>query len=181
MGIATAIILSAGVGSVLYHELVFLEYYRLPPVSFVKNEQERTSLFDGIYSYQSVEEFKSTPRYRSHSWTESDNGSNSPRGRPPYRFHTLTAEIYVQRGNVGLLQVVFFNNRLIATSFYPSDVSSFVDSLRREGLNLDPGQKTLIGSYTRLRFVNEPKGHHYFDWSDIRLDSEVVLWVKRYS
>lgn len=149
--------------------------------SFVKVESVRTKLINGIESYQTVDEFKAILEKDSLHWEESQDMQPPPKGRPPFNMHTITIKHYKGLGFTGELTITFFNNRLISTTFYPNDVGKYVDAIVKiERLNFDKNEAR-IPPYTRIRRATDHKGREYVDWSDIRLDSEVELWIKKYS
>jgi len=80
------------------------------------------------------------------------------------------------------LNIGFFNNRLISTTFYPSDVEKYIAALTKTaGLKFDSNHEAKLAPHTRIRYAVDYKGRHYVDWADLRLDKEVELWIKRYS
>jgi hypothetical protein len=150
--------------------------------SFAKVESERTKLIDGIESYQSIEEFKGYLTSRPWQWEVSKGRQSSPKGRPPFNIVTITIKNYSHLGFSGDLIVTFFNDRLMATTFYPSNVEKYIQILRKaEGITFDNNHEAELPPQTRVRFATDHKGREYVDWSDIRLDKEVELWIKKYS
>lgn len=151
-------------------------------VSFVKVESERTKLIDGIESYQTIDEFKGFLSRSSLQWEVSKDSQSSPKGRPPFNMYTITIKNYSHLGLSGSLIVTFFNNRLLATTFYPSDFGKYIALLSKaEGITFDNNHEVKLPPQTRVRFATDHKGQNYVDWSDIRLDREVELWIKKYS
>lgn len=70
----------------------------------------------------------------------------------------------------------------MATTLYPADIEKYIDILRKtEGVKFDNNGEANLLSQTRIRFATDHKGQKYVDWSDIRLDKEVELWIKKYS
>jgi hypothetical protein len=153
------------------------------PVSFVKVESERTKLVNGIESYQSIEEFKASLAHSSLQWDESqEQPSPGNRWRPPFNEHTITIRNYSYLGFTGELMVIFFNNRLRTTIFYPSAIDEFVEAFcKSEGVKFDNNYGARISSHTLIRVTTDGRGRKYIRWSDIRLDREVELWITRNS
>jgi len=150
-------------------------------VSFVKVEAERTKLINGIESYQSVEEFKTFLARGSFQWEESED-KPSPKGRPPYNVHVITLKNFSNLGFTGKLVVTFFNNRLMATTFHPLDAVKYVAAVeKKEGVQLSGNKEAKLPPHTRVRVAVDYKNRTYVDWSDIRLDQEMELWIKKYS
>lgn len=150
-------------------------------VSFVKVETERTKLINGIQSYQSIDEFKTFLACGSFNWVESED-KPSPKGRPPYNIHVITLKNFSDLGFTGELVVTFFNNRLMATTFYPLDAVKYVAAVEEnEGVQLNGNKEAKLPPHTRVRVAVDYKKRTYVDWSDIRLDQEMELWIKKYS
>jgi len=151
-------------------------------VSFVKVESVRTKLIAGIESYQDIDEFKDLLKRGSFQWELNENSRPSPKGRPPFHISMVTIKDFTHNNVLGELVVNFFNNRLISTTFYPSRVEKYIKALENaEGVKFDNNKEVKLRPYTRVRFATDHKGRKYVDWSDIRLDKEMELWIKRYS
>jgi len=150
-------------------------------ISFSKVESERTKLIGGIESYQRIDEFENLLGNKS-SWEVSKESPPSPKGRPPFNMTTIVTKQYTHLGYTGSLEVSFFNNRLISTTFYPSDADKYVEALVKvEGLRFNDSHEASLPPYTRVKFETDYKGRKYVDWADVRLDTEVGVWIKRYS
>ena len=150
-------------------------------VSFVKVEAERTRLINGIESYQSIEEFKCFLARDSFQWEESED-KPSPKGRPPYNVHVIKLKRFSHLGFKGELVVTFFNNRLMATTFYPLDVVKYITAVeKKEGFHLSGDKNTKISPHTRVKVAVDYENRTYVDWSDSRLDQEMAIWIKKYS
>jgi hypothetical protein len=149
-------------------------------VSFVGVESGHTKLINSIESYQSINDFKGFIARNSLQWEESEVKS-SPKGRPPFNIHTITLKNYAHLGFSGDLEIEFFNNRLMSTTFRPSAVEEYIEALGKDGIKLDNKQEAKLPPFTHVRVATDYKGLKYIKWSDIRLDKEVELWIKRYS
>ncbi|MHB8882687.1 MAG: hypothetical protein ACYC69_14410 [Thermodesulfovibrionales bacterium] len=167
-------------GIVIYHELWFLEYYHLPPITFIQVDAVHSKLINGIESYQSINDFKGFLARNSLQWEESEDNP-SPRGRPPFNVHTITLKNYSHLGFSDVLEIKFINNRLMSTTFRPAVFEKYVETLAKEGIKFDNKQEAKLSPYTIIRVATDYKGRKYIKWSDIRLDKEVDLWIKRYS
>jgi len=151
-------------------------------VSFVKVESEPTNLMNGIKSYQSIDEFKMFLSRSSFHWEESIDTQPMPKGRPPYNISTITINNYSHLGFSGELNICFFNNRLISTTFYPKNSDKYIAALSKsEGIMFSIDQETKLPLYTSIRYAIDHNGRKYIRWSDIRLDKEIDLWIRRYS
>jgi len=150
-------------------------------VSFVKVESVHTKLINGIESYQSVDQFKDFLSHNSYQWDESKSQPATGR-RPPYNTNTIIIKNYSYLGFYGELDVGFFNNRLIRTTFIPIDYEKCMEAIVKiEGLKFDSNQSAKLPPHTNVRFAVDYKGRKYISWSDDRLDREVKIWIMRYS
>jgi hypothetical protein len=151
-------------------------------VSFVKVETERTKLIDEIESYQSIDAFRGFLHRRSIKYEVNKNSQSSSKGRPPFEMCTVTIKDYSHLGFNGELSVGFFNDRLMGTTFYPVEVEEYAEALAKlDGIRFNNSREVNIPPYTRIYFSTDYRGQRYVRWSDIRLDKEVELWIKRYS
>ena len=150
-------------------------------VSFVKVESERTKLICGIESYQSIDDFKLFLSKSKIQWEES-KGQSSIKGRPPFDMYTIIVKNYSHLDSMGELNIGFFNNRLIGTTFYPNQMEAYLHALEKyEGIKFDHRSQINIPAYTCIVIATDYKGQKYIRWSDTRLDKEVELWIKKYS
>jgi hypothetical protein len=151
--------------------------------SFTEVSLDRTRLIDGIKSYQSIEEFKIFLADSSFQWKESKD-QPSPERKPPFNVHTITINNYSHLGITGELTVIFFNNRLMETDFYPYVVNRYIDTntlYRAEGLKFDNGGESRLPPYTLVQVTTDHNGRQRIRWSDSRLVKEFSLWIKKYS
>jgi len=157
------------------------EYYR--PTSFTDVAAERAALFDGIQSYQSVQEFKTSFAGSQYGLTEKEEKPSARTGgRPPHDIDKITVKGYDFHGFTGDLEAIFFNDRLMSTIFRPSDLSRFIESLSMtQGLAFDSEKRALVPPYTLVRRGYDYKGRGYVIWTDTRLQKESRLWVMKYS
>src|SRR5438552_6146408 len=92
--------------------------------------------------------------------------------------HTITIKNYLHLGFSGEMNVGFFNDRLISATFYPSDSEKYVQAIAKAtGIKFDSTQEATLPSHTSVRLGTDYKGREYVDWSDLRLDKEVQLWI----
>lgn len=159
------------------------EYYRFPPVSFLSRNAAPAVLVENVRSYQSVDQFIKTISTKRYHLRKSSAGERQNARVPPYDVQLVTIENYRNLGFEGDLVVEFFNDRLSSVRFYPNDVVGFarekmpqfdLSSERYEAGSLSPN----VIVWTA---VDRQKGRRYFGWKDVRLDTEMRLWIKRYS
>ena len=138
--IRTSLLALAGVvvSSTCVYFLLFQEYYRLPPVSFVEVDATPTTLIDGMPSYQTVSRLEQTLEAKSPRLDIKREVNPEPGGeRPPFKIETLKIANYQHLGFGGQLVLTFFNNRLMEARFFPFDFTAYLNRLNREdGLDL---------------------------------------------
>jgi len=182
IAVSAAVVLAlAGAFIPLSGDITAWEYYL--PTSFKDVRAERTTLFDGIRSYQSVQEYKTSFAGTQYVLTgKEEKPTARADGRPPHDIDTITVKGYAYHGFTGDLEAVFFNDRLMSTIFRPSDQSRFIEHLTlTQGLTFDPNKSALVPPYTLVRRGYDYKGRGYVIWTDTRLQKESRLWVMKYT
>ncbi len=148
--------------------------------SFVKVEKERTKLINGIESYQNIVEFKGFLSHSSYQWEASEDPPST--SSPPFHQAVVTIRDYSHLGFTGELYVIFFNNRLYSTIFYPPDIEKYIEVIEKTiGTKFNNDQELIMPPHTSVRIATDYKGRKYINWSDVRLDKEVDLWIDLYS
>jgi hypothetical protein len=175
------LILVSVIGVVSWYLLWFLEYYHLPPISFLKVESGHAELIDGIESYQNIANVKKYLASRSLVWEEVEARKSTDVGRPPFNIDTITVKSYMHVGFVGDLKLTFFNDRLMATTFFSDDHEKVIRALQDKGMKFDSNQEAMLAPHTRVRQGTYYNEGAYIEWFDIRLDREAELWITRYS
>lgn len=160
----------------------YLEYYRLPTVSFTDIADNPVKLIGGIESYQSVNELKEYFTPKGLSWTVIENSPGPKSGRPPFNIVKTSVKAYKSYGISGELVLKFFNNRLMTTTFYPLEYDAYMEQLDRENhIKFGNVDEVNIAAYTNVMRGLDFKGRKYVVWVDVRLAEERSLWIKRYS
>lgn len=164
-------------------------YDRFMPVSFVEVATERTTLIDGLESYQSIEEARAWFAARSITWRVVGDSRLPPDDeRPRHDFYSVSIANYSHLDCVGELNVSFFNNRLSSAWFYPVDHAQYLDRLaRQEGIRFVADahrpdvREATVPPYTRVWPYRDYRGRDYVGWADTRLEREERIWIMRYS
>ncbi len=155
-------------------------------ISVIETPDQRTVLIDEIESYSTIEEIKEYFGKRSYKYELLANDSfRGDEYRAPFIINTIHIEGYMNRGITGTLDVSFFNDRVIETTFYPSDFENYLKVLSKEldkELNIDssvmlsPNTELWVGVRYLSREGAEKK---CVSWIDIRLDDEMGQWIKK--
>lgn len=142
------------------------------------------ALIDGLRGYETVQQVReqlgsSCPNQK---FDEARDARDPTDRRPPHDILYLTGECE-HLGHTGLLRLTFYNNGLMATSFWPKDDAGYLDALRRQGIPAPAtaGIEVKVGGRTRFGYYANPKGRTEFVWEDIALSKEFSDWVAKYS
>jgi len=158
-------------------------YEYAEPVSFVAVAATPARLIDGIESYGRVDAFLVDLTRQSLEY-EVKRPDPPPREarRPPFAITTVTIRRYSHLGQVGVLRVAFFNDRLVGVRFFPSAMDAYLARLLSdEGLDLKSQAEAKPSPHTRVYVATEQERGRYVGWEDTRLAAEMSLWIKRYS
>jgi hypothetical protein len=140
----------------------------------------KSPLIAGIPSYSSPEEIQNS-YFKDKEWNIVDEDNLAPDDpRPPFNFLTVSCSDYEHLGYLGDLTLVFFNNRLMVTRFFPQDFDGYKKALRINGILLQNDRETRI-VFTDMGSAINYKNETFVDWVDVRLKAEVLEWVHRYS
>jgi hypothetical protein len=131
-------------------------------------------LIDDFMSTMSVEEIKKK-RESFDRWM--DIGGVLGKGYPrPIISVTVTLGNYQHLGQSGILTIKFFLGRLQNTTFYPSDMRTYKELLKAQGIDLEQSREVKLPPFTRVfQGIAEGglyKGKEFICWSDTRLDEE---------
>lgn len=151
--------------------------------SFVAVRGDRAKLVDPFESYESISTVQQRLKNSGYIWIVIENGATvaENENRPPFDIHVIRVDRCSNLGFEGALRLEFFNNRLMATWFYPKTFSSNRALIEGSHTELRTGQATIIGRYTRIEFGIDHERRDYVAWEDSRLREEFYLWIRRYS
>ena len=170
----------------------FLSGCKVEKDSFTKIEAETSQLINGLKSYSSISEIKNI-HFANNKITTLFN-SKLPDGdiRPPYDIIILAVSNYSHLNVNGELELYFFNNRLMSTTFYPDSLAAYIAGLKK--LNIDFNKdyskdelpentlKINIAPYTEVSHSkNYQKNKYYVCWKDVRLGQEEIKWITKYA
>ena len=167
-------------------------YFAWTP-TFKEVPAERSSLIDGLVSYQSVDEVTVILKQGGYIWTLNRSMFPLPEPyAPSLEFADLTVTEFVHLGSGGTLKLHFLNNRLVSALFCPMDLPGYLQQLaKHEGVVLAAPQgqgleatrsATTIPPYTAVRTRGDfgafgPPG---VGWSDTRLTWEWEVYQAKY-
>lgn len=156
------------------------EYWHFPPVTFERVAENRCALINEIPSYQRIKELEEFLNSKGIFDYEKKEANPATGSRPSYRICEISINDYEHLGIKGRLSLSFFNNRLMESRFFPSDLHSYLLRLEKENIGLRSRKQVLIGHFTEVVVGSESEGV-YVAWRDSRLVEELKLWVKRYA
>lgn len=139
-------------------------------------------LIAGLVSYLSPAEAKKT--LGNPAWKVTVNHSLPPGDtRPPFNILVVSIPDFTEHGQKGTLELHFFNSRLMAVCFSPSDSKAYEKACNDYVLlRLPP----MNGEFTKRPYLKihhgvDHQGREYFRWADQRLEEQNFNWIARYS
>jgi hypothetical protein len=151
----------------------------------------KSPLITGFQSYSSVADVKEG--ILKNTRFEITEDSKLPDGdkRPPFSIYTISLKRYQHLGQSGELRLTFFNNRLMATWFYPEDARQYLHNLEENGLlipvkdfsevQFGKSVKQHVNPFTDVLCSTDYRKKIYVSWTDSRLENESNAWIMRYS
>ncbi len=100
--------------------------------------------------------------------------------RPPYRLLVISKKNARVAGQAGELVLTFFNDRLMTSQFYPTDMAPARGAVEAgQNVSLADGEAHIEPS-TRVWVGKDESGRSYIGWIDKTLQTEQDAWVKQY-
>jgi hypothetical protein len=99
--------------------------------------------------------------------------------RPTYEVVSFTVHDFTHLKHHGELEISFFNNRLLETTFFPQDIDGYLMALKETGLTVS--KEPQLRGDTWVMTFEAHDGRRYVRWADRRLDDEHTRWIGRYS
>ena len=100
--------------------------------------------------------------------------------RPPYRLLVISKKNLRVEGQPGELVLTFFNDRLMTTQLFPSDLAAARAAVEAaQQISLASGEAHILPS-TRVWVGKDENGRSYIGWIDKTLQAEQDAWVKQY-
>jgi len=97
----------------------------------------------------------------------------------PYRHTRVRVEGFVSRGQHGTLQLEFYNDQLMATTFYPVHLSTYLEMLGANGIKLTDRERSTRSAGASIELLNDYQGRWYVRWSDPDLMKAMRDWIAR--
>lgn len=144
-----------------------------------------TPLIDGLSSLEASETIRVAPQIRGHVWDVRERSHSRPYGTDE-DFNELVVLIpdYVCNGIQGELLLLFYNDRLIATTFYPSDFNRFSKTLNDIRFDVDEFGRSrypVPNTFTVIVVGTDVRGRKFVSWEDRRLSDAMDRWITRNS
>ena len=148
--------------------------------SFTEVEAVRTPLIAGLPSYAAPNEV--LPRLASFPPPAVVEQSALPPNdrRPPFSIYSVSIRDYRHLEHTGELRLLFFNDRLQDTIFYPHDPAAYMAALKASGVIVSEG-KEWKSENTVVWTAVDYRGQRYVGWADLRLRKQSERWISRYS
>jgi len=128
-----------------------------------KNDVEPALLIAGVQSYLSIESFlKANP---SAIIVKDSIGHRTNFWRPQFKNSEVKMTNFEHMGNEGELSVMFYNDKLMSTVFYPKDFDAYLVQLNHAGINLGP-DNVIKSKHVIIRSGSDYSGNQYVSWSD---------------
>lgn len=140
-----------------------------------------TQLIDGFSSYETVDQVRAKLKSRGfgENWKEDFQSARGSRYRPPAYIMTTLSGPYEDLGIAGELRLTFYNDRLMGTTFTPTDGLGYLAKLRErmQTIPKKPGERIRIHERTMFSYYTDGNGKYWFEWDDSTLENEWHDWV----
>jgi len=140
-------------------------------------------LLDGFTSADSPEKAASRLTKEGRSWDlieESNLAADDP--RPRFSILRWRVPSYTVEAFRGELELLFFNDRLVSTAFYPSEPELFFQHVREmTGITLGESGVSPTDRRTIIRTGRDYRGSAYALWEDKRLAEEMRRWIRKFA
>jgi len=153
---------------------------REPADAYARIRADRSPLIDGFESYASASEVRAKIE-KSGKAVSVVEESRLPPGDTRPRFDVLVLEVkgFPHLGHAGDLRLIFLNDRLRSTLFFPMKIDGYLGALRSHGVSV--GEIPSVQGFTARVTYTMYDGRRYVGWSDVRIDEEEKQWIMKYS
>ena len=132
-----------------------------------RTSAEPSKLMGKLYSGQSLQTVQRKLDLSAGDWQVlQDERSLNTSGQKPSRLYVISKKPFVQYGDSGELMLTFYNDELVATQFYPSNLESFREQAQSDDkIDLSAGENKIAPS-TRVWVGKDDAGRSYIGWID---------------
>lgn len=150
-----------------------------------------SKLISGLESHRSPQEIQAILG-KDISWgIIKDSKLEEGDSRPPFRLTEVSVKNFSHLSFQGELRLLFFNDRLMTTIFYPVEFKRYSQTLiETQKLRLKNAyykqREAMTSTYTRILvpnedYIKELNGNPSVTWEDTRLTAERDAWIMEYS
>jgi len=167
----------------------FLISCRTDNESFTTIKSPASPLISGLQSYWTISQVEEN--FLAELKFDVIEDSKLPIGdkRPPYNFYIISIPDFAHLDQLGELNLTFFNNRLMSTTFFPNNINNYILELNKSNYNFNlntlngnsGSQSKMIPPFTEVNFALDYQKKYYVRWSDTRLNDEHQKWISRYA
>jgi hypothetical protein len=147
-----------------------------------ENKFKPTKLMPPLYSGYSLQKVQRELNLKPGDWdVMEDRRPLISDQRPPFRMFTISRKGFAKFGVSGELVMTFYNDRLMTTLFYPTELETLRMALAREaGVSLTPQGDARIEPATRVWIGKDRDGRSYVGWIDLELERQQDDWIEKY-
>jgi hypothetical protein len=147
-----------------------------------KNEFKPTKLMPPLYSGYSLQKVQRELNLKPGGWEVlEDRRPLTSDKRPPFRILTISSQGFTKFGATGELVMTFYNDRLMTSLLYPTDLEALHIALAREaGISFTRQGDARIEPTTRVWIGKARDGRSYIGWIDMELEREREDWIEKH-
>jgi len=147
-----------------------------------KNEYKPTKLMPPLYSAYSLQKVQRELNLKPGDWVVlEDRRPLTSDQRPEFRMLTISRQGFTEFGATGELVMTFYNDRLMTTLFYPTDLETLRGALAREaGISFSAQGDARVAPTTRVWIGKARDGRSYIGWIDLELERQQDEWIEKY-
>jgi hypothetical protein len=147
-----------------------------------KNELKPTKLMPPLMSGYSPQKVQRELNLKIGDWNVlEDRRPLVSDQRPEFRMLTVSRQGFAKFGVVGEVVMTFYNDRLMTTLFYPTDLEALRAGLAHEaGISFSAQGDARIEPSTRVWIGKARDGRSYVGWIDLELQRQQDEWIDKY-
>jgi hypothetical protein len=146
-----------------------------------QTKADPSPLFKPAMSFWNFEKTRRELGYRNWDTLEDRQPLVSDR-RPPFRLIIIRVPAFKDHGYSGDLVLQFYNDRLMKTQYYVSDMKGYLGvAAEDEQVSLGNDKSGHIAPHTRVWLGKEQDGREYLGMEDEILMQQMKDWISQYS